>query len=156
MGDFANQYAGCAFLAGILVDYRLRGVRRSRENSIGSFGDFGVSRGDIFFVQKDVVRRQREGAQTSYLLPAVAVLAVMMIVRKVAMVEADFAMLLSLCALMFFAHIPLSSPPRFLRRLGIAGSSLLRSRRHNAIRRANTKQKMFLTWRGFFEYSFEI
>ena len=89
MGDFANQYVGCAFRAGILVDYRLRGVRRSRENSVGSFGDFGVSRGDIFFVQKDVVRRQREGAQTSYLLPAVAVLAVMMIVRKVAMAEAD-------------------------------------------------------------------
>ena len=56
-----------------------------------------------------------KGAQTSYLLPAVAVLAVMMIVRKVAMAEADFAMLLSLCALMFFAQMQLSSPLRFLR-----------------------------------------
>lgn len=50
------------------------------------------------------------GAQTSYLLPAVAVLAVMMIVRKEAMAEADFAsaaVYYPLCAIFISASINL-------------------------------------------------
>ena len=176
-GDFANQYAGCAFRAGVLVDYRLRGVRRSRENSVGSFGDFGVCRGDMFFIQKDVGGRRRErradvvfaagcrgarrhddspngagmlaarlrthhvlaggismavvssltiftGNLASLYVPDPAYLSALTLtsplwimlynacfgIRDVVEKRWVVAMLLSLCALMFFAQMPLSSP----------------------------------------------